>query len=489
MRNSIETYYSNHPSKLMNASKIIGICSLFVGLIVIFFQFSQNSKLKKDLKNLEVKFKASGANGMGLSSDFQVGLSGKESSVREGADKTGTGKKIPIAIGSVKEILADPDPLNRVQRLMSYVNGLSPKEMPEALIALQESAPQWDPHMKMAVGLLLTRWATADTDAAFAHVEQMKNKDQARDATFSILRALSSQDPQKALEWMSGQGNDMAKNGWMGHALAGTIASEWVRQDPDAALAWANSLPQNQRQGALGGALETIAASDPLEAAQRLLELDPGEAREKAAGNIANLWAKRAPQEAMEWAMTLEGDDRESAMTRALGGWASVEPEQAASFINDIPAEERTGSQVSEVGRRWASQEPSKAAQWLIDQPESRGRTDAVGYAMWHWTNEDPGGAADWILEQPRGDFRDNGIASIAKATFEEDPSSAVTWAATIDNDKQREGSIERGVREWAKREPELAREWVQQNSNALSPEQATRLLEIQSENGQDQKR
>ena len=481
MRNSIETYDSIHPSKLMNASKIIGICSLFVGLIVIFFQFSQNSKLKKDLKTLRVEFKASGANGMGLSSDFKAGPSGKGGSTRKGSDTTGTGKKVPVAISSVKEILADPDPLNRVQRLMSYVNGLSPKEMPEALVALQESAPQWDPHMKMAVGLLLTRWATADSDAAFAHVEKMKNKDQARDATFSILRALASQDPQKALEWMSGRGKDMSKNDWMGHALAGTIASEWVRQDPDAALAWANSLPKNQRQGALGGALETIAASDPVEAAKRLLDLDSGEAREKAAGNIANLWAKRAPQEAMEWAMTLEGDDRESAMSRALGGWASVEPEEAASFINEIPAEERTDSQVREVGRRWASQEPSKAAQWLTDQPESRGRTDAVGYAMWHWTNEDPGGAADWILEQPRGDFRDNGIASIAKATFEEDPSSAVTWAATIDNDKQREGSIERGVREWAKQEPEQARNWVQKNSNALSPEQSERLLNLEN--------
>jgi hypothetical protein len=100
---------------------------------------------------------------------------------------------------------------------------------------------------------------------------------------------------------------------------------------------------------------------------------------------------------------------------------------------------------------------------------------------MWHWTNEDPGGAADWILEQPRGDFRDNGIASIAKATFEEDPSSAVTWAATIDNDRQREGAIERGVREWAKREPDQARDWVQKNNNALSPEQSERLLNLEN--------
>ena len=466
----------------MNISKISIISFSLIGLLIIAFQYSQNSKLKNKIKKFSAK-EAASLNKSGLSSIKNgKGVPNVSGNSKNKSDSKTDYKKVSAAIGSVNEILSDPDPLKRIERLMAFVNGLSPSEMPEALIALQESAPQWDPHMKMAVGLLLTRWASADSDAAFAYVEDMKNKDQARDATFSILRALASQDPQRALEWMSNQGSDMSKNGWMGHMLAGTIATEWVRQDPDAALAWANSLPENQRQGALGGALETIAASDPNEAARRLLQLDAGEARQKAAGNIANLWAKRAPQEAMEWAMTLEGDDRESAMSRALGGWASTEPAEAAAFINDIPAEERTDGQIREVGRKWSEQEPSKAAEWLVSQPDTKGRTDAVGHAVWHWTNEDPAGAADWLLEQPSGDFRDNGIGALAKASFDDDPASAVTWAATIDNDRQREGTIERGVREWSKREPQEARNWVQENSNVLSPEQSERLLNIDNE-------
>ena len=82
---------------------------------------------------------------------------------------------------------------------------------------------------------------------------------------------------------------------------------------------------------------------------------------------------------------------------------------------------------------------------------DTKGRTDAIGHAVWHWTNDDPVGAADWLW-QPSGDFRDNGVGALAKATFDDDPASAVTWAVTIDNDRQREGAIERGVREWAKR-------------------------------------
>ena len=471
----------------MKSSKLPIIIFVLLGLSIIAFQYTQNAKLKKELKAQNSKEIGSSGEGSLTLAGTGKGVSKSSSDSKKGSVTKKDSKNLSIVISSVNEILSDPDPLKRIERLMAYVNKLSPDEMPDALVALQESAPDWDPHMKMAVGLLLTRWASADSDAAFAYVEQMKNKDQARDATFSILRALASQDPQRALEWMSNKGSDMAKNGWMGHMLAGTIATEWVRRDPDAALAWANSLPENQRHGALGGALETIAASDPNEAARRLLELDAGDAREKAAGSIANLWAKRAPQEAREWAMTLEGDDRESAMSRALGGWASTEPAEAAAFINDIPAEERTDSQIREVGRRWSEQEPSQAAEWLVNQPDTKGRTDAIGHAVWHWTNDDPAGAADWLLQQPQGEFRDNGVGALAKATFDDDPASAVTWAATIDNDRQREGAIERGVREWAKREPAEARSWVQENSTVLSPEQSERLLNI--DNGSDRRK
>ena len=90
-------------------------------------------------------------------------------------------------------------------------------------------------------------------------------------------------------------------------------------------------------------------------------------------------------------------------------------------------------------------------------------------------------------MQQPSGDFRDNGVGALAKATFDDDPASAVTWAATIDNDRQREGAIERGVREWAKREPAEARTWVQENSTLLSPEQSERLLNI--DNGSDRRK
>ena len=110
----------------MNLSKIIGIFSLFIGLIVIFSQFSKNSELKKELRTLQAQFKSSGNEGMNLRSQFQRGASGKGVSDQKRSDKTEKEKKISVAIGSVKEILADPDPLNRVQRLMSYVNGLSP---------------------------------------------------------------------------------------------------------------------------------------------------------------------------------------------------------------------------------------------------------------------------------------------------------------------------------------------------------------------------
>ena len=165
----------------MKSSKLPIIIFVLLGLSIIAFQYTQNAKLKKELKAQNSKEIGSSGEGSLTLAGTGKGVSKSSSDSKKGSVTKKDSKNLSIVISSVNEILSDPDPLKRIERLMAYVNKLSPDEMPDALVALQESAPDWDPHMKMAVGLLLTRWASADSDAAFAYVEQMKNKDQARD--------------------------------------------------------------------------------------------------------------------------------------------------------------------------------------------------------------------------------------------------------------------------------------------------------------------
>ena len=445
---------------------------------VIITQFIRNSGLDDEVEKLKGKV-------AGLTGDARV--NSPELSAMRTARKNGNEKeRVPEADNnreggggaSLRQILANPDPLARIELLLAYVKGIDKEDIPDALFALQESAPEWDPHMRMAVDLLLTRWGTLDAEGALAYTQNMKNRKRAGQASMQVLRVLASQDPEKAKEWLTTlTDNPEAKNGWMGHFYAGTVATEWVRQDPEAALAWARGLPDSQRRGALGGALETIAASNPVQAAEFAMDLDPGKERSEVMGKIAESWAESAPKEALDWAMTLPGEDGESAISRAISGWAEVDAPAAAAFVDEIPAEERSDSQIREVANRWASQEPAAAAQWLDSQPDGRGKTDAMGHVVWNWTNADPQAASAWLIEQPAGEARDRGIGALSKATFDSDPAAAVIWAAEISNEQTRASSLERGVRGWLERDPEAAQQWLN-TTDTISAEEVRKFQE-----------
>ena len=127
-------------------------------------------------------------------------------------------------------------------------------------------------NMCLGAHMLLTRWGKEDPDGAFASLKTVGLKEAGGTAS-SILGGLASIDPKRAIAWLEDPENQYANRPWMGHILAGTIGKEWVRQDPDAALAWANALPDSQRRGALGGILESLASSDPQQASLMVMEL------------------------------------------------------------------------------------------------------------------------------------------------------------------------------------------------------------------------
>jgi hypothetical protein len=325
---------------------------------------------------------------------------------------------------------------------------------------LRANSPEWDPDAKVAASLMLRRWGGEDPDAAFAYVEGLGLKRGGGDAAV-VLSAIAAEDPQRAIEWLQNPDNKLAHVPWMGHIFAGTITKEWMRSDPDAALAWAATVPDNQRTGAYTGVLETLAASDPERAGALVTELEAGKARTDVIGRIAKAWSDQSPRGALDWALGLDGGDRDKAVGEALGGWARSDPAEAAAYLDAMPSGESDPGFAVQVATNWAQQAPAEAADWLQSQPDSARKPAAMGQVMWSWTVSDPQAASTWLVEQPPAEVRDSAIGSLAKATFDTDPEGAVSWAATISNAGQRSATLDRGVRTWLEREPEAARRWI----------------------------
>ena len=373
---------------------------------------------------------------------------------------------------SLSEVLAIRDPMARIEALVAFVQGLSSEQIGGVLKDLQPDSKKWNPESKFLAHLLLTRWAQEDPDAAFASLEGRGAKQGAGDA-LSILSSLASTDPSSAAAWLSNPANSMARQPYLAEMLARSIGEQWGLQDPDAAMKWAASLPDQQRAGAYSGIIGNLAATDPQQAASLAMELDPAD-RGPLIGEIAASWAQRSPTLAVEWASSLQGTDRNEALPSALGGWARTEPDAAAAFVDQLPEAERS-DHVSQVARIWSDQAPADAAGWLGIQPESSGRADAMGHVMWDWTNADPEAAANWLGNLESGPSYDNGVAGLAKAATHvyQDGESGTSWAATIENEQLRGTMLNHSLGQWMRQDPDAAQSWATNNNIPLPQGQA----------------
>jgi hypothetical protein len=89
----------------------------------------------------------------------------------------------------------------------------------------------------------------------------------------------------------------------------GSIARAWAEKNPQDALQWAMSLPQNAGLGsAVGSATSAYAASDPRAAANWVSALPDGAIRDQAAKSLSMAIADNHPSEAWSWAISIQSE-------------------------------------------------------------------------------------------------------------------------------------------------------------------------------------
>jgi hypothetical protein len=368
---------------------------------------------------------------------------------------------------SLDEVLAIGDPLQRYEALLAFIKNLDPDEIEGYLGTLRSGKGKMDGETSLLRRLLFAKWTQEDPDAALESLSSAGGKQAYADAG-TVLSTLAAMDPARAAAWLTNPENSLLRQPWMGAMLSRSIAEQWARQDPDAALAWASTLEPEQRSGAYAGIINNIMENDPQRAAALAMSLD-GYDRPKLLGQIAESWAAQDPAEAVAWANSLSAGDREESLQEALGSWAASDPSKAAAYVDQMPEQERSGV-VGEVARNWAQQEPAEAAEWLGNQPESESKAGAMGQVMWNWTTSDPEAAANWLGEQPAGPSYDNGVTGLAKAATHayDDPSTAVNWASTIENQDLRDRMTSHTLGAWRRQDEQAAQSWAAENQIEL---------------------
>jgi hypothetical protein len=155
--------------------------------------------------------------------------------------------------------------------------------------------------------------------------------------------------------------------------------------------------------------------------------------RETAAAHLARQWADRAPQAAQAWALTLpDPAQRRAALDALFTTWAEAEPATAAEAARTLP--EREPGRIRLIDRvltHWAASDPAAALDWLQTLPAPAEREAAAATLLTGVVQSQPAEAAAWALQLGAGSDGSL-LAKVLAAWAAADKPAALAWAAAL---------------------------------------------------------
>lgn len=375
---------------------------------------------------------------------------------------------------SVEDIYRSPGNLNRLQGLMAYYGGLTADQLrveAEKLndLPLNERMP--------ASFLLFARWAELDPHGAMAHSNSMGVGGMFVRPT--ILQSWASLDPANAAKYYMenpGQFTMMGGRGMGGgQDAASIIATEWARQDPQGALAWAGSLTQGKSE-ALAAVLGEVAKSDPRAATEMVSQLNPAD-RADAYVSIAGRYGAQDFDAAQSWIRTLPQAEQAAAMAAAIRGLSSKSPDLALAQVASMAEGEAKNQLIPTLVGDLARNDPQAAARFVASQADEGVQRDSVRELMPVWTSQNPTAALAFVQSQAPGPVYDRAMASYVTSNVNGNPAELITLAESIDSDRERAWSMGMTAQRWMQTDPDAARAYIQQ-SDAIPDGMRDRILD-----------
>jgi len=383
---------------------------------------------------------------------------------------------------SIAEILHSPGQTDRIQALINYYSGLTPAQL-EAEAAKLEDLPMSE--RIMASFLLFGKWAETDPTAAMAYTQKMGMTGNFVRPT--VLQAWASKNPEDAAAYYSTNSRQFAMMGMMGGRGPGggggggasTIATEWARQDPSAAFAWAGTLTGSEKGSAMSSVIGEIASSDPRKAAGMVASMDAA-SQGSANDDIARKWGSQSFTDAEAWVRSLPADQQASAMASAIAGLSKDNPQLASEKIAALPVGDDRNSAVSTLALNWSRQDPAAAAAWLLQQNDPAAASGAMREVMPNWVNQDPAAALAYVNTQQPGEVRDSAASAYIMSNSKTAPADLVALATTITDDNSRSRSLSVATMRWIQEDPTAAKDYVQ-SSDAFTADQKARVADGKS--------
>jgi hypothetical protein len=214
--------------------------------------------------------------------------------------------------------------------------------------------------------------------------------------------------------------------------------------DAQNALAWANSMNDADRPMARAAITCAWSQCDPAGAARSAAAIQDDVVTKRELMNVVfGNWAERDPNAASAFAATLGQADQTYAIPPIAWAWAAAKPNDAMQWAGSLDDEDLRDLAKQAVVATWAKEEPAAAALWAAQQPEGFARADYVQNIVAIWIKEQGNDAIEWVKQLPAGPSRDAGFDFLAEKFSFGNPSLAAGWARAIDRPELRDARLQ----------------------------------------------
>ena len=421
-------------------------------------------------------------------------ISGKSSApenatpaLEESAQRSRTSSRTDAAAASssrkarganTQEISRMPGNSTRIQALMDFYAGLSADQLAEEATKL-DALPMNE--RIMASFLLFGRWAEVDPTAAMTFSSTMGFAGNFVRPT--ILQSWASTDPANAAKYyeenprefmMMGMGG-RGRGPMGGQGGASIIASEWARQDPEGAMAWAATLGAEQG-AAMNSIIGEIAKTDPAKAIGMLSQLDEGD-RSDAYSSIATQYGATDFASAQTWIRSLPADEQAGALASAIEGLSNIDPRKAADELVKMADGDAKNRLVPDVIGDLAREDVQAAADLLKKQADEETQREGMRELMPAWTASNPSAALDYAYSFSPGRVQDRALESWLFSNSQGDPAEKIKVAESISDEGDMRRAVGMTAMGWMREDETAAKAYIQ-SSTVLSDEAKQRLSE-----------
>lgn len=382
---------------------------------------------------------------------------------------------------SLREIYNEPSQTARVQALLDFYSNLSPDRYESEADKL-ENLPFSE--RILASYLLFSQWAETDAEGALAYSDKM-----GRAGFFvkpTILQGWAGSNPEVAAQYLADNPREFAMMDMMGgrrggNGAASTIAKEWARTDPEAAMAWAKGLDGRSSREAIANIIQEVSTKDPI-AGIAMAETLQGEEKTLALQKIAGEWGREDWTAMKAWAGTLPSEQRDAALREALPGYALQDPQGAAREVLAMDTGDARDSGIQTVAENWARNDPEAAMDFLLANGSEQAQEDGMRDVMSSLARTDPAAGLARIGTLGDGDVRDRAVSTYVFSAQEGSPEELINLAATIGDDRRRERSVSMATTQWLREDATAANQFLE-NTDLMTPETVESIRE-RAENG-----